>query len=47
MYALLILIDNVNGMYIAEQIRKSHSTIEIIFVTGCLDFIQRAIHSET
>lgn len=34
--------DNVNGMYIAEQIRKSHSTIEIIFVTGCLDFIQRA-----
>lgn len=34
--------DDINGMSIAEQIRKKSYDIEIIFVTGCLEYIQRA-----
>jgi len=31
-----------NGMYIAKQIRKVNSACEIIFLTGCLEYIQQA-----
>ena len=31
-----------NGMQIAKQVRKVNSTCEIIFLTGCLEYIQQA-----
>lgn len=33
---------NVNGMYLAKQIRKAGSQCEIIFMTGCLEYIYQA-----
>ncbi len=36
------LTNSTNGMYIAQKIRQEGFEIEIIFVTGCLDFIRQA-----
>ncbi len=36
------LANSTNGMYIAQKIRQEGFEIEIIFVTGCLDFIRQA-----
>ncbi|PYG88513.1 LytTR family two component transcriptional regulator [Ruminiclostridium sufflavum DSM 19573] len=34
--------NEVNGMYLAEQVRDSSESIDIIFFTGCLDFVFKA-----